>query len=66
MLIGSFQFQREELLATILIFRILDFFLPLFLATLMFASRELRLLACRATHRGADHAPNLVRETHAR
>ncbi len=66
MLIGLPQFQREELLATILIFRVLDFFLPLFLATLMFGLRELRLLARRAAHRGPERAPNLVRGTHAR
>ncbi len=41
------QFQREELLATILIFRVLDFFIPLLLATLMFGARELRLLMRR-------------------
>jgi glycosyltransferase 2 family protein len=43
------QFQREELLATILIFRVLDFFIPLLLATLMFGARELRLLMWRVT-----------------
>lgn len=41
------QFQREALLATILIYRILDFFIPLLLATLIFALRELRLFARR-------------------
>jgi len=54
MLIGLPQFQREELLATILIFRVLDFFLPLFLATFMFGLRELLLLARHPAHRGAD------------
>jgi hypothetical protein len=32
----------------------LDFFLPLMLATLMFGARELRLLARRAQSRRAD------------
>jgi glycosyltransferase 2 family protein len=48
MLVGFPQFQREELLATLLIFRILDFFLPLGLATILFGLRELRLVASRA------------------
>ena len=62
-LIGLPQYQREELLATLLTFRVLDFFLPLILATLMFGLRELRLLARRAQARRADTAPNLVRQT---
>jgi hypothetical protein len=33
---------------------VLDFFLPLMLATLMFGMRELRLLARRAQSRRAD------------
>jgi glycosyltransferase 2 family protein len=44
-LIGLPQYPREELLAIVLTFRVLDFFLPLFVATLMFGMRELRLLA---------------------
>ena len=47
MLVGLPQYPREELLATLLTFRVLDFFLPLMLATLMFGARELRLLARR-------------------
>jgi uncharacterized membrane protein YbhN (UPF0104 family) len=47
-LIGLPQYPREELLAALLTFRMLDFFLPLMLATLMFGARELRLLARRA------------------
>ncbi len=47
-LIGLPQYQRENLLATLLTFRVLDFFLPLMLATFMFGMRELRLLARRA------------------
>ncbi|HEX4407165.1 MAG TPA: YbhN family protein [Xanthobacteraceae bacterium] len=45
LLIGLPQYPREELLAIVLTFRVLDFFLPLLLATLMFGSRELRLIA---------------------
>jgi len=47
-LIGLPQYPREELLAALVTFRVLDFFLPLMLATLMFGARELRLLARRA------------------
>src|SRR6516162_2259313 len=47
-LIGLPQYPREDLLAALLTFRMLDFFLPLILATLMFCARELRLLARRA------------------
>jgi hypothetical protein len=62
-LIGLPQYQREALLATLLMFRLLDFFLPLILATLMFGLRELRLLARRTQARQADSVPNLVRGT---
>ena len=62
-LVGLPQYQREELLATLLIFRVLDFFLPLILATLMFGLRELRLLARRAQSRRTAATPNLVRGT---
>ena len=55
-LIGLPQYQREDLLASLLTFRVLDFFLPLFLAMVMFGLRELRLLA-----RPPDAGPNLVR-----
>jgi uncharacterized membrane protein YbhN (UPF0104 family) len=47
-LVGLPQYPREELLAALVTFRVLDFFLPLMLATLMFGARELRLLARRA------------------
>ncbi len=47
-LIGLPQYPREELLAALLTFRMLDFFLPLLLATTMFGARELRLLARRS------------------
>jgi uncharacterized membrane protein YbhN (UPF0104 family) len=53
-LIGLPQYPREELLATLLTFRVLDFFLPLMLATLLFGARELRLLAGRARSREAN------------
>jgi len=53
-LVGLPQYPREELLATLLTFRVLDFFLPLMLATLMFGMRELRLLARRARSREAN------------
>jgi glycosyltransferase 2 family protein len=55
-LVGLPQYPREELLATLLTFRVLDFFLPLMLATLMFGARELRLLLRRARSREADSA----------
>jgi hypothetical protein len=47
----------------LLTFRVLDFFLPLILATLMFGLREQRLLARRTQARQADSVPNLVRGT---
>jgi uncharacterized membrane protein YbhN (UPF0104 family) len=53
-LIGLPQYQREDLLATLLTFRVLDFFLPLILATVMFGFREMRLLGRRAQGRHAD------------
>jgi len=53
-LVGLPQYPREELLATLLTFRVLDFFLPLMFATLMFGARELRLLVRRARSRDAD------------
>jgi glycosyltransferase 2 family protein len=59
LLIGLPQFNREELLATILTFRVLDFFLPLMLASIMFGLRELRLVARRAQGRRAETAPTL-------
>lgn len=62
-LIGLPQYQREDLLATLLTFRVLDFFLPLILATFMFGLRELRLLARRTRAQAPGSAPNLVRGT---
>lgn len=46
-LLGLPQYPREELLAIVLTFRVLDFFLPVMFAMLIFALRELRLLARR-------------------
>jgi glycosyltransferase 2 family protein len=62
-LVGLPEFQREDLLATLLIFRVLDFFLPLLLSTSMFGLRELRLVARRAPNPRADKAACLVRST---
>jgi glycosyltransferase 2 family protein len=58
-LIGLPQYQREDLLATSLTFRVLDFFLPLILATLMFGLREVRLMARRSQARPSDTAITL-------
>ena len=66
MLIGLPQYPREELLATLLTFRVLDFFLPLIFATLLFGLRELRLVARRTHSSHAETAPNLVRGTRSR
>jgi hypothetical protein len=59
LILGLPQFNREELLAAILTFRVLDFFLPLMLASIMFGLRELRLVARRAQGRRAETAPTL-------
>jgi len=50
MLIGFPQFQKEELLAALLTFRVLYFLLPLFLAALSLGLRELRMLARSVSH----------------
>jgi len=60
-LIGLPQYQREDLLAAVLTFRVLDFFLPLFVAMVMFGMRELRLMA-----RPPDAGPNLASESQPR
>ena len=49
MLVGLPQFAKEELLASLLIFRFLYFVLPLSLAALLLGLRELRLLARSAS-----------------
>ena len=41
MLVGLPQFEKEQLLASLLIFRVLYFILPLFLAVLVLGIREL-------------------------
>jgi uncharacterized membrane protein YbhN (UPF0104 family) len=51
-LIGLPEYPREQLLAAVLTFRVLDFFLPLFIAMLMFGAREIRLLMRRDDHPG--------------
>jgi uncharacterized membrane protein YbhN (UPF0104 family) len=53
-LIGLPQYPREELLASLLTFRVIDFFLPLLLAMIMFGLRELRLIARRTQARRFD------------
>jgi uncharacterized membrane protein YbhN (UPF0104 family) len=50
MLIGLAQFQKEELLASLLVFRALYFMLPLAIAAILLGARELWLLA-KAAHR---------------
>jgi glycosyltransferase 2 family protein len=55
MLVGLPQFQKEELLASVLIFRVLYFVLPLFLAVFLFGLREFRsIIRSAAERRGAD------------
>jgi glycosyltransferase 2 family protein len=51
MLVGLPLFQKEGLLASLLIFRVLYFVFPLFLAALLLALRELRLAAGPVTGR---------------
>ena len=51
MMLGLPQYPREALLAALLTFRALYFLLPLFLATLSLAIRELRVLASAAKSR---------------
>jgi hypothetical protein len=53
-LVGLPQYPREELLASLVTFRVLDFILPLMIATAMFGARELRLLVRRTQRTQAD------------
>jgi hypothetical protein len=53
-LVGLPQYPREELLASLVTFRVLDFILPLIIATAMFGARELRLLVRRTQRTQAD------------
>jgi hypothetical protein len=59
MLVGLPQFPKEELLASLLIFRFLYFVLPLALAALLLGLRELRLLASSAGDLGDRNARQL-------
>lgn len=52
MLVGLLQFEKEELLASLLIFRVLYFVLPLFLAVLVLGIRELWFSAGGDAKRG--------------
>jgi uncharacterized membrane protein YbhN (UPF0104 family) len=51
MLVGLHQFQKEELLASLLMFRVLYFVLPLFVAASLLGLRELWLMAGAASDR---------------
>jgi hypothetical protein len=53
-LVGLPQYPREDLLASLVTFRVIDFLLPLMLATAMFGARELRLLIRRTQMTQAD------------
>lgn len=59
MLVGLPQFPKEELLASLLIFRFLYFVLPLSLAALLLGLRELRLLGRTASSLGDRNARQL-------
>ena len=49
MFVGLPLFQKEGLLASLLIFRLLYFMFPLFFAALLLSLRELRLVAAPVT-----------------
>jgi hypothetical protein len=57
MLVGLPQFAKEELLASLLLFRFVYFVLPLSLAALLLGLRELLLLARSASDLGDRAAP---------
>jgi glycosyltransferase 2 family protein len=59
MLVGLPQFPKEELLASLLIFRFLYFILPLSFAAVLLGLRELRLIAGSATALGERKARRL-------
>jgi hypothetical protein len=59
MLVGLPQFAKEELLASLLIFRFLYFVLPVSVAALLLGLRELRLLARTAGGLGERNARQL-------
>ena len=56
MLIALPQFQKEELLASLLIFRVLYFMLPFCAAVLMLSAREGWLASKTAAHKACDVA----------
>jgi len=57
MLVGLGQFDREGLVAALLLFRLLYFILPFGLALLTMGARELWLAICRAPASGLEHWP---------
>ena len=59
MLVGLPQFAKEELLASLLIFRFLYFILPLSLAAVLLGSRELRLIARSAAELDTGDGPQI-------
>jgi uncharacterized membrane protein YbhN (UPF0104 family) len=56
MLVGLPQFAKEELLASLLIFRLLYFIIPLFVAVVVLGARELWLIF-RSTAHGEEPSP---------
>ena len=56
--LGLPQFQKEELLAALLTFRVLYFVIPLFFAALVLGLHELRMLGAAEGTRGARRAPD--------
>jgi uncharacterized membrane protein YbhN (UPF0104 family) len=66
MLTGLPGFQKEDLLASLLVFRVLYFLIPLLLATCILGIRELRIAIQRARRRHLRQGRNLVRRPGAR
>ena len=60
---GSLGVIEAELLASLVTFRVLDFFLPLMLATAMFGARELRLLSAEHSKLTDKDVAELRRQT---
>ncbi len=60
---GSLGVIEAELLASLVTFRVLDFFLPLMLATAMFGARELRLLSAEHSKLADKDVAELRRQT---
>jgi glycosyltransferase 2 family protein len=65
MLIGFYQFEKEELLASLLIFRILYFVVPLFFAALILGARELGLSTRARASREIGESPVCLHPTDA-